>query len=258
MSVFNDHVFVKSAIESVRLQTFKDWEMIIVDDASTDETPNVIKNIKKEDKRIKSYRIRINKGAPMCLNKGIALSSGEFIARIDSDDIWTNKYKLEKQLQAIRNNPKLVFIGTWAKVIGINNNEIFCLNYPTDYLTIKDQMLKHNCFISSSILIQRNFFEKTRGYGTSGRYAEDYGLWMQLGRMGEFANIPKYMTGYRINPKGISQTKYKGQINATLRLIKENRRFYPHYLQAFLLWNLRKYYPKWLKGAFSENIRSIT
>jgi len=233
MSVLNDATFLPFAIKSVLQQTYKQWELIIIDDASTDNSPAIINAYEKQDKRIKSFRNLTNRGAPRSLNKGIVMSSGKYIARLDSDDVWIDRNKLKKQLKVMEDNIKLAFVGTWSRVIDSNGKQQFNLNYPSDYSVIKNQMLKHDCFVNSSVLIRKKFLINIR-YGTSGRFAEDYGLWLKLGRKGQFVNIPEYMVAYRINPRGISQTKYKEQIDATLRLIRENKYYYPHYVSAYL------------------------
>jgi glycosyltransferase involved in cell wall biosynthesis len=253
MSVFNDATFLEQSIKSVLKQSYKNFEFIIVDDASTDESSKLIKDYKKKDNRIIFYQLKSNQGSPIALNKGIQLASGEYIARIDSDDVWLDSDKLLKQLEVMQSNPKLAFIGSWAKVLDINNNDLFNLIYPTDYHTINNKMLTHNCFISSSILLRKKMLGRSIRYGTPGKYAEDYGLWLKLGTKGSFLNIPQLMVAYRINPNGISQTKHKSQINATIRMIKEHKNDYPSYYYSLLIWNIRKFYPKWFKNLISKN-----
>lgn len=253
MSVFNDENFLEQSIKSVLRQSFKDWEFIIIDDASTDSTTNIIKKFAQKDKRILTYRFEQNKGAPICLNKGINMSSGKYIARIDSDDFWTDPKKLAKQVMLMDKKPDVVFIGTWAMVVDTNDSKLFNLIYPTDYLRIKNKMLVHNCFISSSVMLRKKMLGTNIRYGTPGKYAEDYGLWLKLGTKGSFLNIPEFMVAYRINPKGISQTKNKAQINATIRMVNEHKNDYPNYYYAIFIWNLRKFYPKWLKNLISSS-----
>jgi len=254
MSVFNDEKFLPFAIKSVLKQSLKNLELIIIDDASSDRTSTIISKYLKKDKRVKSFRFNTNQGPPICLNKGLTISSGEYIARIDSDDLWTDKNKLMKQLQVMDKNPKLAFVGTWAKAIDINSRELYNLNYPTSYEEIEQRMLSHNCFLSSSILIRKRILRGIR-YGTKERYAQDYGLWLKLGTKGEYMNIPEFMTAYRINPQGISQTKYDGQLKATLNLIREHKNYFPHYNLAVVLWNIRRYYPRWVRGKLSKQIK---
>ncbi len=177
MSVFNDENFLEQSIKSILNQSFRNWELIIIDDASSDSTPLIIEKYSKSEKRIMTFRYRENKGAPICLNKGISMSSGKYIARIDSDDLWIEPHKLYQQVLIMDKDDDLAFVGSWAKVIDTNNNELFTLKYPTDYSKIKKSMLLHNCFISSSILLRRKMLGKYIRYGTPGKYAEDYGLW---------------------------------------------------------------------------------
>lgn len=257
MSVYNDAQYIRGAIESVLKQSFHNWEFIIMDDASIDDTSNIIRDYTKKDKRLKYYKFQTNKGVPTCLNRGIKLSCGDFIARIDSDDLWLDSHKLQKQINFVEDHPDCGLVGTWTKVIDENDKDLYDLKYPTDDSIIRVQMLKHNCFISSSVLIRKKIAIKVGLYGITSRPAEDYGLWLKLGTVSQLFNIPEYMTGYRINPSGISQSTYKEQIHTSLRVIKENMKFYPHYNEAFILWNLRKYYPKWLRGSLSRKLNPI-
>ncbi len=255
MAVFNDEKHIKYAIESVAKQTFNNWEFIIIDDASTDNTSKIIDKFRKSDKRIKYYKFESNMGVPAGFNRAVEMSIGNYVARIDSDDEWINKNKLKKQLDFMEKNHDFSLVGTWAKVIDKKDKNVLNLNLPKDDWIIRNQMLKHNCFITSSVLIRRTSLNKIELSNTHFKYAEDYILWLKLGTVGKFHNLPEYMTQYRINPSGISQNKSIEQINTSLYAIKKYKKFYPHYFQAFLLWNIRKYYPKWFRGPFSINIK---
>src|SRR5205085_5008645 len=103
MSAFNVEKYIAFAIESVINQTYKNWELIIIDDASNDKTPEIVNKYKKKDKRIRYHSVDCNQGSFKCLNQGILLSSGKYIANLDSDDIWIDKNKLERQIKFLNN-----------------------------------------------------------------------------------------------------------------------------------------------------------
>src|SRR5581483_3832183 len=131
MPAFNSEKYIEEAIESVLSQSFRNWELIIINDASTDKTHELIRKYKKKDKRIVYIKNRKNSGLVMNLIKGLRLSKGGYIARIDSDDIWTDKDKLKKQFNFLRDNPGYGLVGCWAKVVDVKSNELFSLCYPS-------------------------------------------------------------------------------------------------------------------------------
>ena len=95
--MYNSEKFIEATIKSVINQTYKDWEMIIVDDCSTDNSPNIVKPYVENDSRIKYIRVEFNQGVSHARNLALKQASGQFIAFLDSDDIWNEK-KLEKQI----------------------------------------------------------------------------------------------------------------------------------------------------------------
>lgn len=256
MSTYNDAKYLRRAIESVLSQNFSNWEFIIYDDASTDDGVRIINEYTMLDRRVKLIRNKNNIGLATNLNSGIKLSKGKYIARIDGDDFWTNKDKLNKQLQFLNAHQEYGLIGTYAHAIDQNGKYLYDIIYPEDNLNIKQNMFRHNCFVHSSVMIPKYVFDNIGLYDEN-LLVEDYDLFLRIGVKYKIYNIPHFYVNYTINPSGITVTKYKKQIEDTLKVIKKYKNSYPNYETGFLLWNLRKFYPKWLKGTLSMKIINI-
>jgi glycosyltransferase involved in cell wall biosynthesis len=255
MSTYNDARFLRKSVDSVLSQTFRNWEFIIINDKSTDYTDKILKEYQKKDKRIIYIKNKKNLGLTKNLNKGIDLASGDFIARLDGDDYWTDITKLQQQVDFLLDNPAYGIIGCFAHAIDMSDKKLFEIEYPFEDNKIRRIMLRHGPFVHSSVLIRKEILVKIGKYNDSHTYSEDYDLYLNIGRVSKFRNIPKFMVNYRINPLGISRTKYLTQHNEVIKIILKYRKFYPGFWLGFLLWNLRKIYPVWFRGALSRQIK---
>lgn len=252
MTVYNDEIYVKKALESVIGQYYQNWELIIIDDASYDNTKKIIETYVIKDKRIKYYKNNKNQDRVYSSNEGIKLAHGEYIARIDSDDVWIDKNKLKTQVGFLKKNPDYGFVGTWAKKIDSKDKVIGKINYPEKDDQIRNYILIENCFIHSSILARKNLILKAGKYSTEFRYAEDYALWLKFGTFSKFYNTPQYMVGYRINERGITKTRYNMQIKDSIKAIKRFKDDYKNFYKGYILWNLRGIIPQSIKNFSSK------
>src|SRR5258706_10937223 len=130
MTIYNDAAYLAEAINSVTSQTYTNWELIIINDASTDDTESIIQNFEKKDNRIHYICNTKNKGQTSSLNYGIRIATGEFIARIDSDDIWKDTHKLQEQVAFLVGHPEYGMVGCWAYTIDTKGNRLSDLSYP--------------------------------------------------------------------------------------------------------------------------------
>ncbi|MDD2656660.1 MAG: glycosyltransferase [Patescibacteria group bacterium] len=239
MSTYNNAEFIAKAIESVLVQSFVDFEFIIINDNSNDNAEEIMQSF--VDDRIVYLKNQENKGLVFNLNKGIKIAKGEYIARIDSDDWWLDKDKLQKQVDFLDNNLDCALVGTWAKVYNIENKNIFNIVHPTNFAEIKNKMLTKSCFVHSSVLFRKSVSLECGNYDTQEKYVEDYGLWMRMGEKYRLANIGEYGVGYLLNEKGETQKHNLEQVKANLRLIKKHKSFYSNYFLGLLKW-LTKYF----------------
>lgn len=179
MPAYNAERFVEAAIRSVMAQTITDWELLVLEDGSTDGTALVVQKLAQEDHRIHFLPNVSNMGVARTRNRGLDLCRGRYIALLDSDDIWLPD-KLEKQLElAERTGADIVYCSYGI----IDENSKPCLR---DYLVAEcisfESLLKENCIGCSTVLLKRKTIERHRF--VEDFYHEDYVLWLQLLREG--------------------------------------------------------------------------
>lgn len=226
----NRREFLKKAILSVLNQTYSDFELIIVDDDSTDGTENEVANF--SDKRIKYKKLEKQNSVSEVRNAALYASSGKYIALLDDDDTWIDKEKLAKQVEFLDNHPDHVLIGTGAIVIDQEGKEKYRFLNPQDDKKIKNNMLSRCLFVNSSTMFRKETVKKTKGYKNK-TYIEDYNFWLDLGKYGKMANLPIFAIEYREHQNQQSKNRRK-QILDNFKLIKEYKNYYPNYLKAKL------------------------
>ena len=175
MAVYNGEVSIAEAIESILNQTYKDFEFIIIDDGSKDNSYDIIKKYAIKDNRIRLLHNLTNMGLTKTLNRAIKLSKSDFIARQDHDDISLPE-RLEIQLNFLDNNSQYAFCGSDIKIK--QRGKSFIKNFT--FNEIKRNLIVENCFAHPSILIRRSVFEKYGYYNEKYIYGQDYELWCRL------------------------------------------------------------------------------
>ncbi|GAH75625.1 unnamed protein product, partial [marine sediment metagenome] len=175
MSIYNEKQFLSKSIKSVLNQTYTDYEFIIIDDASKDNSLELINIYALKDNRIKVIKNKANIGLTKSLNKGISIAQGEFIVRQDGDDFFLPNH-LEKLLFFFNNNPEYAFCGVNGFTI---QNKKDLLNF-FEFNDIRKNLLIRNCFNHSGIIVRKNIFEKYGKYDEAYRYGQDYELWCRL------------------------------------------------------------------------------
>lgn len=209
MPVYNSGKYLGEAINSILNQTYSHFEFIIIDDGSIDNSQEIIESF--TDERIRYIKNTSNKGIVYSLNKAIELSTGDYIARMDSDDISMPE-RFECQINEFRKNSKLVLCGTWYK--SIYKNRFLSYNkVPVTSDQIKAQLLFSNAVCHPSVMIKKSVFKDDLKYLKEDFNCEDFGLWSRMVELGEFYNIPKYLLKYRIHDTNISNS------NKSLRAI---------------------------------------
>ena len=198
--------YVSSAIQSVLDQTFRDFEIILVDGASIDNTREVIG--KFDDERISYIREEKDRGASASRNTGIKRSRGRFIAFLDDDDLWMPS-KLEKQLNLINKNPNIgvVYTGSWR----INNSgKVIGYNFPSLRGNIFPKILKKNYVGGCSmILVRKECLEKVGLFDENLPGGEDFDLWIRLAKHYQFDYVRECLVLYRVHEKRISTDPYR-------------------------------------------------
>jgi glycosyltransferase involved in cell wall biosynthesis len=216
MPVYNGEKYLREAIESILNQTFSDFEFLILDDGSTDNSLDIIQSYK--DSRIRVVQNDENLRLIATLNKGIQLAQGEYIARMDCDDISLPK-RLERQVEFMNLNPDVGICGSWVKTIGEKKGYLW--NFPTSFSEIKTKLLFRCTFAHPSIMIRKSMFTKHNLYYDSNYlHAEDFELWQRSCEYFSLRNIPEVLLKYRILSSSISHSNSEIQ-SMTLRRIHE-------------------------------------
>lgn len=207
MSVYNtEPKILKKAIKSILRQTYRDFEFIIIDDASDLNYADMIVGF--NDDRIKFYSNPANLGLTVNLNKGIDMSGGEFIARMDADDISMPK-RFEKQISFLESNPEIGVLGTSAITIG-NRFKVLNRDY-LDHEIIKSKLIVNSPMIHPTIMARAELFKDNR-YDENYRTAQDYELWSRLIWKTKFANLKEILLMYRVHESQVSVAKSEKQI----------------------------------------------
>ena len=236
LPVFNGERYLSEAIGSVLTQSFRDFELIIINDGSSDRSGEIAGSFRDERIRIISQE---NRGLIATLNRGIAEARGEYIARIDSDDIWADAEKLEKQIRFMENNPEYSLVGTNAGAINGEGRKIFSILNPLSDGEIRKKILLKNCFVHSSVLFRKQAALECGSYAPDEKLIEDYGLWLRMGRKWKFANLGDSRISYRLNPSGLTQSNNILQAKNSLSLIRKNRNYYPGFFAGYMKWNIK-------------------
>ncbi len=225
MPCYNAGQFLTQAIESILNQTLTGFELIIIDDGSSDDSIEKINLYRPFDERIVYLRNKSNLGIVASLNRGIQQAKGRFIARMDADDISAPQ-RLEKQVDYMTKNPDCIVCGTDISLINATGETVGLRSYFTGNDTIKQRILQKNPFAHPSTMIRKSvLIENNISYSEEFGRAEDYHLWMRLINLGNFANIDEFLFEYRISDTSIKSRYPKETLHDTLRLKK---RYFSH------------------------------
>lgn len=216
MPAYNSEKYIGEAIESILNQTFTDFEFVIINDGSTDNTAKIVRKYAKKDKRIKFVDNKKNRGLIAVLNEGIDLCCAEYIARMDSDDI-SLPTRLEKQVKYMNEHLECGVLGTYFKVFGNRSSEIM---FPI-YVKIMD-LLKGNCVGHPTAMIRKSVIEQYDfRYDADYNYSEDYELWSRMIMVTEIRNLPEVLLRYRWHNNNISVEHVQKQ-DELAKKIKQN------------------------------------
>lgn len=204
LPVYNGEEYIAEAMKSILTQSYKDFELIIVNDGSTDKTAKILDTFK--DKRIKVVT-QSNHGLVYSLNRAVREAKALLIARHDADDFSLPK-RFEKQMKLFARNPDLVLAGSSIQVMDMDGAYLHDHMVLLDNPELKQELLVRSPFAHGSVIFKKDAFEKAGGYQQSEWPAEDYGLWLRMASFGDFANVDEPLYRYRENQDGISSTNW--------------------------------------------------
>lgn len=219
MSVTSGMPYLKEAVQSILSQTHKNFEFIIVDDASTDSSWQYLKSLK--DKRIKLIKNKRNLGLAASLNKALKVAKGEFIARMDADDISLPQ-RLEKQIEFLKKNPTISLCGTWADLIDDKGNKIGEKRHPTDPKRVKEAINWYTAVIHPTYMGTPDFFRQLKGYRDDFDFAEDYDLLSRAKNRFKIANIDQKLLLWRLQGTRRSRASMQKIDKAELKIKLES------------------------------------
>jgi hypothetical protein len=214
MSVFNGERFLREAVDSILRQSFCDFEFIIIDDGSTDESGSILDHYQTRDPRVRVYH-QENKGLIESLNRGCGLARGKYIARIDADDIALDD-RLMRQIERMEKHRNLGLLGGATEWIDATGKSLGIHRYPCENQMIKLALADDCPVCHPTAFIRREVFLSVGGYRPVVVDAEDYDLWLRIADRFDIANLQAVVLKYRIHPGQVSVRKREQEGLSTL------------------------------------------
>lgn len=219
MPVYNGESFISEAIESILTQTYQDFELFIINDRSSDETSEIIKEYKKRfPQKIRLIQLNKRHGAYGAMNAAMKYAKGEFIAPMDSDDV-SHPERLRKEVEFLLNNPDVIVVGSFARIIDKNKNvvgrKIFGITHQAIYSSFfyVHPIVHPSCMIRKNMLLQNDkLYQDIFGVN------DDYYTFFTLLCLGKFANIPEFLLDYRVHLGNSSLQGLKSKFFNTVKI----------------------------------------
>ena len=242
MSCYNAEQTVQKAIESILNQSFKEFEFIVIDDASSDQTLEILQQYQKQDERITLLTNEFNQGLSYSLNRGIKHARAELIARMDADDI-SYPNRLQLQYDYMSAHIEVDILGTAVRYVAESRQPVKTMRLPINDQDIKRRVFKKTLVFHPTVMIKKEVYEQHGYYDPDLRWAEDADLWYRLYDKVVFHNLSEVLLDYTIKSK-ISRKILLNNLRVKWRNL--NRRGKTLY-----------YMPLLIKEIFTLSIRSI-
>lgn len=244
MSVYNGAKYLREAVDSILSQSFLDFEFVIIDDCSNDNSPAILKEYSEQDSRVRVITNEFNLGLTKNLNKAVREARGEYLARFDCDDVSLPD-RFKEQVEFLDKNKNCGMVGLWADVIDGNGKYLRTIKYPIANDELKKDLIKYNPFFHPGIMMRKEALVNIGLYNESWRFAQDYEMYFRMAKKYEVANIPKILLKYRETGGSITGKKNKQQVElvlkAKLNAIKSgqySKSSYVHLWKPYLSWIL--------------------
>jgi len=216
MSNHNGGAFLAPTVRSILNQTYRDFEFLILDDGSTDDSRDQLRRFAAEDPRVRLVE-QDNVGLTPTLNRGLHLATGELVARMDSDDLAAPD-RLAKQVAFMDAHPDVVLLGGAYDLIDEAGRRLHVMRPPTDDAALQEHCLSGRTPICHPLaMFRREAALGVGGYDESYKVAQDLDLWLRLGEMGKLACLPDVLLGYRMHAGSVSERKQQLQIDTMRR-----------------------------------------
>ena len=227
---YNRPELLTKSINSVISQTFGDFELIVIDDCSPDNTPNVLGRF--SDERMKVIRNSSNMGIAAVRNIGVRGSKGEYIAFLDDDDEWLPD-KLEKQLTVMEKGPGSTgCVYTGCMIIGADGSDAVRTSVPVYRNRVLKELLLENFITTSTLLLRKSCFDRAGLFDERFPYGEDYDMWIRVAEDFEFDFSPEPLTKYRVHQTTMTRN-YTAVINGLERILSKHRKLFAQNKRAY-------------------------
>jgi glycosyltransferase involved in cell wall biosynthesis len=235
MAVYNAAEFLRAAVSSVLAQTYRDFELIVVDDSSHDDSLLILQSF--QDPRVRIIRHHTNIGAALSRNDALIVARGELVAIMDADDVCAPT-RIERQLAFLDANPRVGLVGCGIyDNIDASGAALYTSYLPEDNETIQRTLVERWCFLHPSIMFRRTLYEVVGGYRKAFEPAEDHDFILRILEHCQAHNLYEPLISYRLNPKGLSVFghQYINELgNAAMRLANRRRNGQPEDFDAEL------------------------
>jgi glycosyltransferase involved in cell wall biosynthesis len=212
MPVYNDRPYVRQAVDSMLAQTFADFELVIVDDGSTDGSSQLLDELAARDTRIRVEHLPENGGIVRALNRGLELCIGRYIARMDADDIAL-PHRLERQVSYLDSHTDVVALGTALKYIDARGRDLAVVRHGHP----SGSLLRGNPLLHPTVMFRAGAVrDRGLSYREEFRYAEDYYLWLEMSRLGRLASLEDVLLEYRISASASRMEHLRDMLRATI------------------------------------------
>jgi hypothetical protein len=210
INVFNGEKYVTAAVQSILNQTFTDFEVLIMDDGSTDDTAQIVEEFARRDDRVRVFHQQ-NQGPAGALNPLIGYAQGQYLAHLDADDVAYPE-RLRRQVDYLNQWPEVGLVSCWTQIISSNDTTLMCYCYPDDHAWLVNQLeAVENPLVHSSVMIRRPVLDRVSPVYRF-RYILDYDLWLRLSTLTRFGVVQDVLLAYR---------RHGGQITANYRQQRE-------------------------------------
>lgn len=202
LAVRNGERFIDAALSSLARQSYADFEIILVDNGSSDGTSRIIDKWAQREPRLRPFRHQ-KVGLARSLNYAASMASAPLFARLDADDLALPT-RLEAQHAWMRQNPRVGLAGSYADFINLNGRILGTIKHPVSDAELR-RSLRSGCpFVHSSVIMRRSAFETAGGYREGLRVTEDFDLWTRMAETAELANLPAVLIAYRVHASSMS------------------------------------------------------
>lgn len=219
MPMYNAEKYVRKAIESILEQSYQDFEFIIINDASTDKSLEIAIEYANSDNRIIIINCKVNQGIANVLNEGLKLSKGDYIVRMDADDISKHD-RIERQVKFMEGNLSCDISGSWLETFNDQDSQSELWKVPSDHNSIKLELLFNTGFFHPTVIFRKSAIEDLELYNSDYVPAEDYELWSRFMLTKKMANIPEPLLYYRVHEESISKSARTKQVLQANRVRK--------------------------------------